>query len=123
MNEFIGEGNLGRDPELKTVRRGSEDTEVANLRVYFDRRVPDGEGSFEDKNGFWLNVEVWGERATHVARLCARGTRVAVVGSLKDDSYEKDGAMVNGVSLRARSVYLVPGAKMERVHYQSGAAA
>lgn len=123
MNQFFGEGNLGLDPNLKSVRRDGEDNDVVNLRIYFDRPVPDGEGNFEDKKGFWLNVEVWGGRATHVARLCAKGSRVAVIGSLMDDSYEKDGETITGVSVRARHVYLVPTAKLERVHYRSDVAA
>ena len=123
MNEFIGEGNLGQDPDLKSVRVGDENKDVANLRIYFDRRVPDGEGNFEDKKGFWLNVEVWGDRATHIARLCAKGSRVAVIGSLMDDGYEKDGQMMNAIVVRARSVYLVPTAKLERVHYRTDVAA
>ena len=123
MNEFIGEGNLGQDPELRTVQSGGGDKAVANLRVYFDRRVPDGDGGFEDKQGFWLNVELWGDRATHVARLCAKGSRVAVIGSLIDDSFEKQGETINRVSVRARQVYLVPTAKLERLQYRGEVAA
>lgn len=123
MNEFIGEGNVGQDPDLKVVTRDGEDSDVVNLRVYFDRPVPDGEGSFEDKRGFWLNVEAWGDRAKHIARLCAKGTRVAVIGSLLDDSYERDGEAITRVAVRARRVYLVPSVKMERVQYRTEAAA
>ena len=123
MNEFIGEGNLGQEPELRAVQSGGADKSVANLRVYFDRRVPDGDGGFKDKQGFWLNVELWGDRATHVARLCAKGSRVAVVGSLIDDSFEKHGETINRVAVRARQVYLVPTAKLERLQYRGEAAA
>jgi single-strand DNA-binding protein len=56
VNEFIGEGNLGQDPELRAVQSGGGDKAVANLRVYFDRRVPDGGGGFEDKQGFWCGL-------------------------------------------------------------------
>lgn len=123
MNEFIGEGNLGQEPDLRTVTRDGESDAVANLRIYFDRPVADADGNFEDKRGFWLNVEVWGDRAKHVARLCGKGNRIAVIGSLVDDSYERDGDTVTGLSVRARRVYLVPTAKMERVHYITDAAA
>lgn len=123
MNEFIGEGNLGQDPDLKTVKRGDEDSDVTNLRVYFDRQVANSEGNFEDKKGFWLNVELWGAKAKHVARLCAKGSRIAVKGSLIDASYEKDGATVTRVSLRAKRVYLVPTAKLDSINYRTEAAA
>lgn len=123
MNEFIGEGNLGQEPDLRTVTRDGESEAVANLRIYFDRPVPDAEGKFEDKKGFWLNVEVWGDRATQVARLCPKGSRLAVIGSLMDDSYETDDGTVAALSVRARRVYLVPNAKMDSVHYGKDAAA
>ncbi|MGH8531652.1 MAG: tyrosine-type recombinase/integrase [Gammaproteobacteria bacterium] len=32
---------------------------VTELRVYFDRQVPDGNGGFEDRGGFWLPVHLW----------------------------------------------------------------
>jgi len=123
MNEFNGEGNLGQDPELKTIKRGDEPQEVANLRVYFDRPVVDAAGHFEDKKGVWLDVEIWGARAKDVARLCAKGSRVAVKGSLIDDSYSKDGGEVFSVAVRASRVYLVPSAKLESVNYKANAAA
>jgi len=123
MNEFIGEGNLGQEPDLRTVTREGESDSVVNLRIYFDRPVPDAEGRFEDRKGFWLNVEVWGDRARQVARLCPKGSRLAVIGSLMDDSYETDGGTVAALSVRARRVYLVPNAKMDSVHYGKDAAA
>ena len=123
MNEFIGEGNLGQEPDVRVVTRDGENNDVANLRIYFDRPVPDAEGKFEDKKGFWLNVEMWGDRAKQVARLCTKGSRVAVIGSLMDDSYETDGGTVAALSVRAKRVYLVPNAKMDGVHYRKDAAA
>lgn len=123
MNEFHGEGNLGQDPELKTVRRGDEPQDVANLRVYFDRPIADASGHFEDKKGVWLDVEIWGARAKDVARLCAKGSRVAVKGSLIDDSYMKDGDTKFRVAIRASRVYLVPSAKLDSVNYSSNVAA
>lgn len=123
MNEFSGEGNLGQDPELKTVKLGNKPQDVANLRIYFDRPVGDANGQFEDKKGVWLDVEIWGARARDIARLCAKGSRVAVKGSLIDDSYSKDGGEVFRVAVRARRVYLVPSAKLESLIYSSNAAA
>lgn len=113
MNQFIGEGNLGQDPELRTVPTDGGPKDVVELRVYFDRPVADGDGNFEDRNGFWLNVELWGDHASQVARLCVKGSRVGVMGTLKDDSYERDGATVNRMMVRARKVYLVPNARLE----------
>lgn len=123
MNEFHGEGNLGQDPEVRTVTSGDNVQDVANLRIYFDRPVAGAAGQFEDKKGVWLDVEIWGARARDVARLFGKGSRVAVKGSLIDDSYSKDGDSVFRVAVRASRIYLVPSAKLESVSYSTNSAA
>ena len=35
-NSFVGKGNLGTSPTLKTIRVGNEDRKVAEMRVFFD---------------------------------------------------------------------------------------
>ena len=62
-NQFTGTGNIGQAPALRTVKVGSEDRSVADLRIFFDRSIPQDDGSFEDGGGFWLTVTVWGSRA------------------------------------------------------------
>ena len=51
-NHFEGRGNLAAAPELKQVEVDGEQRTVAELRIYFDRSVPDGDGGFEDRGGF-----------------------------------------------------------------------
>ncbi len=115
-NQFNGEGNLGQDPEIKTVKVEGTDQTVCNLRIYFDRPIPVGDG-YQDKNGFWLDVEIWGKRGQNVCRLCNKGNRVSVAGRLADASYEKDGAMVNKLVLKATAVNLVLTSKVENISY------
>ncbi|MBT7209425.1 MAG: single-stranded DNA-binding protein [Gammaproteobacteria bacterium] len=82
-NKFNGEGNLGITPELKRLEKDNDDQAVCNLRIYFDRPVPkqDDEG-FEDKGGFWMNVEIWGKRGIRCYEMLAKGNRVTVDGSI-----------------------------------------
>lgn len=115
MNRFSGEGNLGQEPERKVVQVQGEDREVCNLRIYFDRPAPMGDGEYEDKDGFWLNVELWGNRGTNAARILSKGDRVAVNGSLADASYDKDGQQIDKLVVKARAVNLVPTNKIESV--------
>jgi single-strand DNA-binding protein len=69
-NEFSGTGNVGDQPLLKTVMVGSEERQVAELRVFFDEYRQDGKGGLEQAGGFWLDVNVWGDRhAAEVAQL------------------------------------------------------
>jgi len=104
-NRFYGEGNLGADPELRYTRDGDDDSAVCNLRVYFDKPVPVEDGGFEDKGGFWMNVELWGPRGVACADLLAKGARVQVEGSLIGKRWQDEsGEDRTGLAVRARRV-------------------
>lgn len=84
-NEFHGTGNVGDQPVLKTVLVGKEERQVAELRVFFDEYRQDGSGGLEQAGGFWLDVNVWGERhAAEVEQLVKKGARVHVIGRLAE---------------------------------------
>jgi len=84
-NEFRGTGNAGDQPLLKTVLVGNEERQVAELRVYFDEYRQDGNGGLAQTSGFWLDVNVWGDRhAAEVAQIVKKGARVHVIGRLAE---------------------------------------
>jgi len=87
-NEFRGTGNVGEIDSLKTVKVGDEDRQVTQLRVFFDEYRHDGAAVKEQAGGFWLDVNVWGERhATEVARHLQKGARVHVIGRLAEQRW------------------------------------
>jgi single-strand DNA-binding protein len=87
-NEFSGTGNVGDQPLLKTVMVGNEERQVAELRVFFDEYRQDGKGGLEQTGGFWLDVNVWGERlAAEVAQLVKKGARIHVIGRLAETQW------------------------------------
>ena len=87
-NEFSGTGNVGDQPLLKTVMVGNEERQVAELRVFFDEYRQDGKGGLEQAGGFWLDVNVWGERlAAEVAQIVKKGARVHVIGRLAETQW------------------------------------
>ena len=104
-NKFSGEGNLGQDPEVKRLDDKDAEQAVCNLRIYFDKPVPTDDG-FEDKGGFWMNVEIWGKRAIRCGELLKKGQRVAVDGSIIEKSWkDKDSAEDrSGLVVRAKRV-------------------
>ncbi|WP_111748825.1 single-stranded DNA-binding protein [Salinisphaera orenii] len=116
-NTFSGRGNLGAAPEIKTVQVNGEDRQVADLRIYFDRNVPDGNGGFDEKGGFWLNVSAWTSRAINAARVLRKGMRVKVDGTLSEDSWEKDGQQYSRIDLTAQDISLDLG-RVEAVTMQ-----
>jgi single-strand DNA-binding protein len=105
-NKFFGEGNLGSDPELNVLDNNSDDKTVCNMRVYFDRNLPkpDGDG-FDEKGGFWMDVEIWGKRAIGCDTTLKKGNRVAVDGSIISKPWTDDnGGEHPGFVVRAKRV-------------------
>ncbi|MDA3921901.1 MAG: single-stranded DNA-binding protein [Salinisphaera sp.] len=105
-NSFTASGNLAAAPELKTVTVNGENRQVAEVRMYCDRPVPDGDDGFKDKGGFWLNVSRWGAAAEHAARVLDKGFRVKVEGTLVQNSWEKDGEKYSRLELSADDITL-----------------
>ncbi|MEX0729790.1 MAG: single-stranded DNA-binding protein [Aquisalimonadaceae bacterium] len=110
-NSFRGRGNLGAAPVLRHTESNGESLSVVNLRVYFDRPKPDGDGGFEDKGGFWMNVAYWGRNAENIARLLRKGSRIFVDGELLESSWtdRESGEIHTQVEIRALHVDLDPG--------------
>lgn len=84
-NHFEAGGNLGKDPELRTVDVKGEQRDVLDFSIYVERRVPDGNNGFREKGSFWLNGSLWGRRAVASAETLKKGMRVRVGGELVGD--------------------------------------
>ncbi len=102
INEFIGIGNLGTAPILRTVTVNEQPRTVADLRVYFDRRV--GE-DFQDKGGFWVSVDIWGFRAEEAVRVLKKGARVFFMGTLRQEIWADDATGESRAGLRLSANY------------------
>lgn len=82
-------GTLTADPELRFTPGGAA---VANFTVASNERKKNQQsGEWEDGDATFLRCNIWRDYAEHVAESLTRGTRVVVVGRLKQRSYEKDG--------------------------------
>ncbi len=73
---------------------------MSRLNVYFDNSIRLQDGSYEDRGGFWANVELWHRDAESYSRLYQKGMRVLIEGRAVLDSW-KDG---NGVEQAAMKV-------------------
>ncbi len=106
--KFIGKGNLGNAPVLKHLTVEGEPSAVVEMYVYFDRLVPVND-DYEDRGGFWLNVEFWAdrtERAERVARLLSRGCRIHVEGTLVLQTWDSETGPENRLILKAKDITL-----------------
>lgn len=86
---FMGEGNIGTDPEHKLLpANGNQPPRgVMRLNVRFDNPVPTDKGNV-DRGGFWANVEVWHRDVEHWSRLYQKGMRVMVSGRMVLDEWK-----------------------------------
>ncbi|KPC38677.1 Single-stranded DNA-binding protein [Pseudomonas amygdali pv. morsprunorum] len=111
------EGNIGSAPEFKEFANGNKDPRrLLRLNVYFDNSIPKADGSgFEDRGGFWANVELWHKDAEHYANIYQKGMRVLIHGRAVMDTWTKDGEEVTALKVQASRVAILP-ARLEAVH-------
>ena len=98
-----GVGNLGAKPEKKMVAVDGEEKALVTMRVYFDRRRPDGNGGYIEQEGLWRDVAVWkpglGDR---IIQHLEKGARVFVKGTEIGSSYRNgDGEEIKSCSILA----------------------
>jgi single-strand DNA-binding protein len=96
-------GNLTADPELRFTPAGHAVASftVASTPRTFDRQSQE----WKDGDALFLRCSVWREQAENTAETLTRGSRVVVVGRLKQRSFEtKDGEKRTVVELDADEV-------------------
>lgn len=80
-------GNLGKDPEIKTMTSGDK---VANFSMAMTENwTKDGE---KKERTEWVNVVIWGNGLVGVIeKYVSKGSKIYVQGQLRTRKYEKDG--------------------------------
>lgn len=90
-------GNLTADPELKFTNNGAA---VVNFTVAHTPRVYDkASQEWKDGDALFMRCALWREHAENVAESLTRGSRVIVVGRIKQRNWEKDGEKRSTVEL------------------------
>lgn len=126
---FNGEGNIGTEPDIKIIASNgnNEPAVVMRISVHFDNTVKVGE-QYEDRGGFWAQVEFWPKTLDEANRLKAIfqvGMRIKVDGNLvqekwpdkttgEERSQMKVRALPSGLSIalhRVEAVTLLPTKK------------
>lgn len=86
INKVILVGNVGRDPEIKSLPSG---TRLATFSLATtDRRSKDESGNPRTE---WHNLVVWDKLADVVERYVTKGKQLYIEGQIRTRSYEKDG--------------------------------
>lgn len=102
MNIVMLRGNLARDPELRVVTIGNKQTSVVNFTVATNREFTKADGS-QDKVTSFIPCEAWDSGAEAIASSFKKGDLVMVEGSLRNDSWEKDGVKHSSLKLRVNN--------------------
>lgn len=99
MNKVYLIGNLTRDPELAETTSGIK---VCRFAIAVNRTYAGSDGNRETD---FFNITVWRTQAENCGRYLKKGSKVAIVGSLQNRSYEdKDGIKRNVTDIVASEV-------------------
>lgn len=111
------EGNIGSAPEFKEFPNGNKDPRrLLRLNVYFDNSIPKPDGSgYDDRGGFWANVEWWHRDAEQYSSVFQKGMRVLIQGRAVMDEWTKDGEEFSALKVQASRVAVLPH-RVEAVH-------
>ena len=86
MNKVILIGNLTRDPEVSETPNGIA---LCRFSIAVNRNYSSSDG---ERQTDFFNITVWRTQAENCGRYLKKGSKVAIVGSLQNRSYEdKDG--------------------------------
>jgi len=102
MNKVILFGNLGAEPELRSLPGGNA---VLRLRMATTESYLDASKARQERTE-WHTVVVWGKRAEGLAKILSKGSKVLVEGSLHTSSYDKEGVKVYKTEINAANVSL-----------------
>lgn len=90
-------GNVGSDPEIRTFESGK-------TKARFSIAVHAG----KDRPSEWFDIECWNHVATRVAENVAKGTRVSLAGSLKQERWQNaEGQNRTKVVVNAENIELI----------------
>ena len=84
MNHVEVEGNLARDPVVRSTKTGKA---VAAFTVAVNREFVTPQGEKKEMTD-WINVVAWGNLAEQVGNTCRKGMRAFVSGRITTRSYD-----------------------------------
>ena len=110
INQVSITGNLTREPELRTTQSG---TSVLSFGIAVNDRRKVADGQWADEPNFFECV-TFGNRATALSDILAKGMKVAIAGKLHYSSWEKDGQKHSKVDIIANEIELMQNRKPQQ---------
>ena len=106
LNKAILIGNLGQDPEIRTIPSGAR---VAQFSVATTRRWTGRDGQQQEKTE-WHRIVVWEKLVDIVERWVKKGDRIYVEGEIEYRQYEdKEGVTKYSTEINLREMIMLGG--------------
>ena len=105
VNKAILIGNLGRDPEVKSLPSGIS---VANLAIATSESYKDKEGNKVEKTE-WHRVTLFDKLADIAGQYLVKGSQVYIEGRIQTRKYEKDGVDHYATEIVGRELRMLGG--------------
>ena len=80
-------GNVGNDPEIKTLENGRK---LAHVTIATNDKYTNDKGEKVEQTE-WHRVTAWGKTAEIIEKYVVKGKEVAIEGKLTHRSYDKNG--------------------------------
>jgi single-strand DNA-binding protein len=105
VNKVILIGNVGADPEIRTLENG---TKVARVRLATTERFRDRQTQENKEHTEWHTVTLWRNLADVTDRFVRKGSQIYVDGSLRSREWtDKEGVKRYGVEIVANELKLL----------------
>jgi len=109
LNSILMEGNLVRDPEIKTTPGGAP---VCNFSIASNRYLKRENEKEHQQEVSYFDIQVWHRLAENCEKYLQKGKGVRVVGRLKQDRWnDKEGNPRNKVYIVGEQVEFIPSRK------------
>lgn len=100
LNKVTLIGNLGVDPEFRTLENGNT---VTNLSIATHESWTDSNGEKQERTE-WHRVAAWGKLAEICNEYLRKGSKVYVEGRLQTRKWEKDGVERYSTEIALRDI-------------------
>ncbi|MBE6195719.1 MAG: single-stranded DNA-binding protein [Rikenellaceae bacterium] len=104
VNKVILVGNVGMDPEVRTLEGGAK---VARVRLATTERLFDRQNNTTKEHTEWHTITLWRGLADVVDRFVKKGSQIYVEGRLRTREWEKDGVKRYSTEILADSMNLL----------------
>jgi len=103
INKVILVGRLGKDPDVRSTPSGQT---VTKFTIATDEKFTDRSGERQERTE-WHNVAAWGRLGEICGQYLRKGKLVYIEGSIRHDTYEKNGEKRHWTEIVAREMKML----------------